>query len=97
MSVVVDGADQMKFELCDLRTHTKAELGHEISVHFVGVMIHAVVSNLRLFTMTDEHATVANHMIEATYCFIISEGMFGSLLRTFLHYVHKGSRGNKNK
>lgn len=61
--LVVDGADHANFSLPHFTTHTIDERVHGLPVHIIGLLLHASVSQFRLFTMTDGHATGANHVI----------------------------------
>lgn len=39
--------------MCAFLTSTKEERGHGITVHIIGILRHAVLNRLRLFTMTE--------------------------------------------
>lgn len=65
MSLIVDGADYTKFSLPDFMSHTKDTCGGALTVHIIGVLFHAIGSQLRILTMTEDHTTGANHFIEA--------------------------------
>ena len=67
LSMIVDGADQSAFGLPHFSVETKAERGHSIKVKLVGVLLHAMQNHLRLFALTDEHETGANHIIESIH------------------------------
>lgn len=67
ISLVIDGADQSKFSLPHFMTPTKEERGHGLAVHLIGVLRHLPVNKLHLFTMTDNHKTGANHIIESLH------------------------------
>lgn len=67
LSLVVDGADQTKFSLPHFTTSVKDQRGHGLAVHLIGLLRHAALNRLRLFTMTDEHASGANHIVESIH------------------------------
>lgn len=56
-------------------------------MHVIGVLMHAAVSQLMLLTMTDDHATGANHVIEAIHRVVSDKAKCGPLPRTFFFQV----------
>lgn len=97
LSLAIDGADQKNYTLPHFSTHTKDERGHGLAVHLVGVLIHASISQLRLFTMTDEHATGSNHIVEAIHRVVDEISKCGRLPRTLFLQLDNCTRENKNK
>lgn len=97
MSIVVNGMHQTKFLFRHFTTYTNDELGNRIYVHLVGVLIHAAVIQLLPSTMTDDHATGSNLVIEAINRVINSKAMLRNLPRTFSLQVDSCSRETKNK
>lgn len=63
INFIVDVADQTKFSLPHFSTHTEDECGHDLTVHITGVLLYASLSQMRLFTIADDHSTSANHVI----------------------------------
>lgn len=63
--MVADVAHEPKFALPLFTTRVKDQRDHGVSVHMIGIPCHLQANSLRLFTMTDEHATGANHIIES--------------------------------
>lgn len=97
LSAVIDGADQHAFSLPHFVTTTKDQRGHGMRVHLVGVLQHAKEKVLRLYTMTDEHATGSNHIVEAVHRFIQDVAQNGPLPLQFFLQLDNCSRENKNK
>lgn len=64
ISFVIDGAYQSTYGLPWFSTEAKDQIGDGISVQLVGLLGHEQVNKSRLFTMTDEHQTSTNHIIE---------------------------------
>lgn len=83
VSLDVDGADQSKFALPYFITSTKDQRGHGLSIHLVGVVIHAPVSVLRLFAMTDNDATDYNHIGESVHCLVNDLSRTGNIPTKF--------------
>lgn len=64
ISIAVDGADQKAFSIPHFTSDTKDSRGHGLKVHLIGVLQHSSPNRLRLFTMTADHESGANHIIE---------------------------------
>ena len=76
-SVIIDGADESAFGLPHFTTNTKSQRGHGMKVKVVGLLEHLIQNRLSLFTMTEEHETGSNHIIESLHRFLVrkrSEG-----------------------
>lgn len=73
MSLAFYGADKTKFPMPHFITNIKDERGHGLTVHLIGLLVHATASQLRLFIMTYDHATGANHIIEAIHRLVDDE------------------------
>lgn len=97
MSMIIDGADQSAFGLPHFTVKTKNERGHSIKVKLVGVLQHGVQNHLRLYTLTDEHQTGANHIIESLHRSISDISEKCKLPRRFNLQVDNCGRENKNK
>lgn len=97
LSVVIDGADQSAFALPHFVHKVKDSRGHGIRVHLIGLLQHEKENRLHLFTMTDEHETGSNHMIEACHRFINDKARDGKLPSTFFVQLDNSRRENKNK
>lgn len=98
LSLVVDGADQTKFALPHFCTSVKYQQGHGIAVHLIGLLRHGAINKLRLFTMTDEHASGANHIIEPIHRLINEiEYTEGGLPATLFLQLDICWRENKNR
>lgn len=98
VSLIVDGADQSAYGLPKFVVKTKVDRGHAIKVRLVGVLQHSVPNKLRLFTMTEEHRTGANHIIESIHLSltdILSEQ--GRLSRKLFLQFDNCTRENKNR
>ncbi len=96
-SVIVDGADQSAFGLPHFTSSTKSQRGQAMKVKLVGVLEHSIENALTLHTMTEEHATGANHIVEAIHRFLNGRRAAGPLPPTFFLQLNNCSRENKNK
>lgn len=96
-SVIVDGADQSAFGLPHFMVKTKSERGHAMKVRLIGLLEHGRENILRLFTLTEEHETGANHVVETVHRFLQSRVKQGPLPRIFYIQVDNTSRENKNR
>lgn len=70
MSLAIDGAHQTKFSLAWFVTPTKDQHGHCWKIHLITVLDHAPFCHPRLFTMNNNRATGANHVLEAVHVVI---------------------------
>lgn len=96
-SIIVDGADQSAFGLPHFTTVTKSRTGHSLKVKLIGVLEHNIENNLHLYTMTQEHETGANHIIETIHRFLNERRKKGPLPPVFFVQVDNCSRENKNR
>lgn len=96
LSCIIDGADQSAFGLPHFITPVKSARGHALKVKLVGVLHHCVPNQLHLYTMTEEHETGANHIVETLHRFINMRSSFGPLPRTIFIQLDNCSRENKN-
>lgn len=97
-SIIIDGASQSAYGLPHWPYETKAtQRGHKIGVHLTGILEHASPNNLTLLTMTDEHKTGANHVIEALHRWISRKEMEGRLPDVLFVQVDNCTRENKNR
>ena len=96
-SCIVDGADQSAHGLPHFTTSTKNQRGISMKVKLIGLLEHNIPNILNLFTMTEEHQTGANHVIEAVHRFINLRRLKGPLPPTLFVQVDNCSRENKNR
>ena len=96
-SIILDGADQSAFGLPHFVTETKSVRGHSMKVRLVGILEHCRINCLRLYTMTEEYKTGANHIIESIHRFLIAKLLVGDIAPTFYVQVDNCSRENKNR
>ncbi len=97
LSFIIDGADQHAFGLPHFISHTKAERGHTLTIKLVGVLEHAVENKLRLLTMSEEHQTGANHIIESIHRFLMDKSLSCQLPPKLYIQVDNCTRENKNR
>ncbi len=95
-SIIVDGADQHAFGIPHFITKTKSQKGFSLKVKLIGLLEHGVNNNLHLYTMTEDHETGANHIIETVHRFINDRRTKGPLPPKFFVQVDNCSRENKN-
>lgn len=67
ISLVIHGSDQTKFSLPKFVTQTNDKCCHGLRIHLIGVLEHAHVRHLRLFTMTEYHENGSSHIVEAIH------------------------------
>ena len=97
LSVAIDGADQSAFCLPHFCNGIKDSRGHGMKVHLIGLLRHQKKNHLRLFTMTDNHSTGANHIIEVLHRFINELSALGDLPPILFIQLDNCVRENKNK
>lgn len=96
MSLVIKRADQTKSTVPRFATPSMDQRWHGLQIHIIGVLDHALVCHLRLFTMTKNHSTCAIHVVKAVHRVINGKAPVGKLpCKHFLH-VDNCSRGIKN-
>lgn len=96
-SIIVDGADQSAFGLPHFTTSHKSQRGHALKVKLVGLLEHRLANKLYLYTMTQEHQTGANHVVEVLHRFINQKHTTGPLPSKFYVQLDNCSRENKNR
>ncbi len=97
LSIVVDGADQSAYSLPHFVTKVKDGRGQGLKVHLIGVLQHLSLNHLRLYTMTDDHQTGANHIVECVHRFINDAARDGPLPKTLFVQLDNCVRENKNQ
>lgn len=97
ISLIIDGADQSAFGLPHFTTKVKSERGHSLKVKLVGVLQHAIKNKLRLYTLTEEHKTGANHIIEALHRSLMDIYITKQLPKVMYIQVDNCTRENKNR
>ena len=68
-----------------------------MKVKLVGLLEHRIQNRLNLLTMTEEHSTGANHVVEAIHRFLNKKRLEGPLPKKFFIQLDNCSRENKNK
>lgn len=97
LSLVIDGADQSAFTLPHFAVKTKEQRGVGIKIHLIGVLQHRSLNRLSLYTMTDEHQTGSNHVVEAMHRCINDLSKEGPLPKNLHLQLDNCSRENKNR
>ncbi len=97
LSVILDGADQSAFGLPHFMVKTKDDRGHSLKVRLIGLLEHNQKNKLRLFTLTEEYPTGANHVVEALHRFLNERINQSVLPRTFFIQVDNCTKENKNR
>lgn len=97
LSFIIDGADQSAFTLPHFVTKIKDSRGHGLKVHLIGVLQHCSINKLTLFTMTDDHQSGANHIIECIHRFINDRARDQPLPRRLFIQGDNCVRENKNQ
>ena len=96
-SLIIDGADQKAFGLPHFITATKEQKGNAMKLKLIGLLHHDIQNFLHVFTMTEEHETGANHIIECIHRFLNFRALKGPLPRTLFVQVDNCHRENKNR
>lgn len=97
LSNIVDGADQSAFGLPHFMVKTKDDRGHSLKVRLIGLLEHNQKNRLRLFTLTEEFPTGANHVVESIHRFLTERINQATLPRTFYVQVDNCTKENKNR
>ena len=82
-SIIVDGADQSAYGLPHFITKTKDQKGHALQLKLIGLLEHAVHNILHMYTMTEDHDTGSNHIVECIHRFLNHRRSMGPLPRKF--------------
>lgn len=97
-SIILDGADQKSYGLPHFIFATKSDRGHKIKVKCIGVLEHLRQKQLSLFTMTEEFASGANHIIETTHRVLQKKKqIMGKLPEVLFVQADNCTRENKNR
>ena len=97
LSIIIDGEDQSAFGLPQFTTCVKSQRGHALKVKLVGILHQQLENKLSLYTMTQEHGTGANHVIEIIHRFLCRMRSEGPLPPKFFVQLDNCSRENKNQ
>ena len=97
LSIIIDGADQTAFGLPHFVVNTKESRGHALKVKMVGLIEHCRPNKLHLFTMTEEHETGANHIVETLHRYLTMRKAFSTIPRILYLQLDNCSRENKNR
>ncbi len=76
---------------------TKGQKGESLKVKLVGLLEHAVENKLFLLTMTEEHKTGANHIVEAVHRFLMNRSLSNPPPPKLFMQVDNCIRENKNR
>lgn len=96
-SFIVDGADQTAYGLPHFTSKTKNERGQAMDVKLIGILEHSTENKLRLLTMTGDHKTGANHIVEAVHRYLMDRSLSGSPPPKLYVQVDNCTRENKNR
>lgn len=96
-SIIIDGADQSAFGLPHFTTTPKSQRGHAMKVKLVGLLEHRLQNRLSLATMTQEHQTGANHVIEMVHRFLNRKRSESQLPAKLFVQLDNCTRENKNR
>ena len=97
LSAIIDGADQHDFSLPHFVTKIKEARGNGMRTHLIGALRHSSNKALRLYTMSDDHATGSNHIVETVHRFIQDVAARGYVPKHFFLQLDNCVRENKNK
>lgn len=96
-SIIIDGADQRAYGLPHFTTKTKEQKGLAMKLKVIGLLEHDVQNVLHVYTMTEEHETGANHVIECIHRFLNTRRNKSPLPRTLFVQMDNCTRENKNR
>lgn len=97
VSVIIDGADQSAFGLPHFSTTTKDVTGHALKVRLIGLLEHSTPNRLHLYTLTEEHETGSNHIVESLHRFINDRNVRSPLPPLLYVQLDNCTRENKNR
>lgn len=97
MSIAVDGADQSAFGIPHFVTITKDTKGHALKVKLIGLLEHCMDKRVALYTMTEDHETGANHVIECIHRYLNSRNDRLGLPKVLFVQMDNCTRENKNR
>lgn len=97
MSIAIDGADQSAFGLPHFVTITKDTKGHSLKVKLIGVLEHGMEKRVALYTMTEDHETGANHVIECIHRYLNIRNANHGLPKVLCVQMDNCTRENKNR
>ena len=97
LSIIIDGADQSAFGLAHFMVKSKDDRGHALKVRLIGLLEHNQLNRLRLFTLTEEYPTGANHVVEAVHRFLTDRINQSVFPRTFYIQVDNCTKENKDR
>ncbi len=97
LSIIVDGADQSAFGLPHFMVKTKDDRGHSLKVRLIGLLGHYQENRLRLFTLTEEYPTGANHIVEAIHRYLNERINQSVLPRILFIQLDNCIKENKNR
>lgn len=87
-------ADKSKYTFPHFIAQTKDERGEHIAVHMVGILKHASVSQIGLFTMMDNRCNGYNHIAKVSHGVVNYIYSCEYLLSTWFLHLDHGSREN---
>lgn len=96
-SIIVDGADQSAYGLPHFVVKSKDARGHSLKVKVVGVLEHGKPHRAHLMTLTEDHETGANHIVEAVHRFLSLRRERGPIPPVLYIQLDNCSRENKNR
>lgn len=67
LTLIIDDADKSAYDLSNFATNTKAERGRSRKDSFICKRHHSVPKLLRLLTMSEEHKTGDNQIVETLH------------------------------
>ncbi len=76
---------------------TKDDRGHALKVRLIGLLEHNQLNKLRLFTLTEEYPTGANHVVEAIHRYLSERVNQSVLPKTLYIQVDNCTKENKNR
>lgn len=97
MSLAIDGADQSAFGLPHFVTVTKDTRGHSLKVKLIGILQHGTEKSVALYTMTENHETGGNHVIECIHRYLNSRNDQYGLPKVLCIQMDNCTRENKNR
>ena len=98
LSLVVNVADQTSYGLPHFVFATKEERGEKIQMKIVGVLLHWMQKQLKLFTLTDDFESRANHITEALHRVLVrTKAKRGKLPPVRFIQADNCTRENKNR
>lgn len=95
-SIILNGADKSVYGLPKVIVKKKQSRGNDLKLKLIGIMDHGNPHRVRLFSMTEEHRTGSNRVVEALHTILDMRRMISPLSSELYVQVDSCTRENLN-